>query len=248
MVLQAGQPVLLYYGAITLLSDLEKERAERAVRALIQIIDNPAEVETYEEIRIRDWNGHPIDVSPARHLLARLGFVKSRSRWKGFVYDGRYKPDEETIAKAEKEMPESFEHVGKEKAPVKYDAEWIIARSHPQIRHQVRELIDLLERILPQECELVYHPRRFMVRYEGLRCISPYIQQKQIWLQITHKGWTRGVLIESDTDLNAPEFISEVLGQFERTRQQIDALLHPQKSNTGGHGGGGFSKREFQSP
>ena len=124
-------------------------------------------------------------------------------------------------------MPELFERAGKEKAPVKYDAEWIISRSGREIRPKVRELIELLGSILPNECDVVFHPRNFVVRYRGVRCISSYIQQKQIWLQIT-RGWTRRLRVRGDTDLKAPEFISEVLEQFEGTRQQIDALLHPQ--------------------
>ena len=38
----------------------------------------------------------------------------------------------------------------------------------------------------------------------------------------------RGIRIDSATDLNAPEFISDVMEQFERTRQQIDAVLERQ--------------------
>jgi hypothetical protein len=230
MVIQSGQPILLYEGSITVLVDLSRERAENAIKALMQIIDNPAKVETYKEIHIRDWNGHPIDVSPARHLLTKFGFVKSGSRGKGLVYDGYYKPDAETIAKAEEEMPELFERAGKEKAPVKYDAEWIISRSNREIRDKVRELIELLERILPKECEFVYRPRELNIRYRGIRCIHPYIQQKQIRLQITHRGWTPGIPIDPDTDLNAPEFISGVLGRFERTRQQINSGLDTSKN------------------
>ncbi len=63
-----------------------------------------------KEIHIRDWNGHPVDVSPARHLLTKLGFVKTGSRHKGFIYDGLYKPDSLTIEEAEQEIPEVFEY------------------------------------------------------------------------------------------------------------------------------------------
>ncbi len=229
MVVQTGQPILLYHGSVTLLVDVSKERAEKAIKTLMQIIDNPAKVESYKEIYIQNWNGHPIDVSPARHLLTKLGFVESGSIRKGLVYEGTYKPDEETITQTEKEMPEIFERAGKEEAPVEYDAEWIIARSPRAIQDKVRELIELLERILPKECEFVYYPRNFIVRYRGVRCINPYVQQKQIWLQITHKGWTRGIPVNADTNLNAPEFVSEVLERFEKTRQQIDSQLETER-------------------
>ncbi|MDQ1316911.1 MAG: ATP-dependent helicase Lhr and Lhr-like helicase [Candidatus Poribacteria bacterium] len=228
MVIQNGQPILLYNGNVTLPIDLSKERAEKAIRTVMQIVDNPAKVETYKEVHIGSWNGHPIDVSPARHLLKKLGFVPTGSRWRGFMYDGHRKPDYDTIEEAEKEMPELFERAGKEKAPVKYDANWIISRSYPDIRGKVKELIELLEKILPRECEFTYNPREVRICYKGVRCISPYIQQKQIWLQITHSGWTRGILIEPNTDINKSEFISEVIERFEETRQQIDSQLNLQ--------------------
>ena len=231
MVLQAGQPVLLYQGSVTLLVDLSKERAEKAIRALMQIVDNPAKVETYKEIHIRDWNGHPIDVSPAQHLLAKLGFVKAGTSRKGFSYDGLYSPDEGTIAKAEEEMPHLFEHAGKEKAPVEYNAEWIISRSPRNLQYNVRKLINLLRKTLPKECEFVYHPRNFNVLYRGVRCINPRVGQKLMWLQITHRGWKPPIHITPDTDLSASEFMSEFLRRFEKTRQEIDSQLDTQKRN-----------------
>ena len=135
------------------------------------------------------------------------------------------------MAEAEKEMPEVFERAGKEEAPVEYNAEWIISRSHRDIRGKVRELIELLRRILPEECEFVYHPRDLRVRYRGVRCMHPYIQQKQIRLQITHKGWTPGILIDPYTDVSSSEFISEVLKRFNWTKQQVDSELDSPKSS-----------------
>jgi len=229
LVIEAGQPVLLFetFGSLKLLADMPKEKAEKAVRVLMQIIDNPAAVGTYKEIHVRDWNGNPIDVSPARHLLTKLGFVDSKLGWKGYVYDGT-EPNGTAVAKAEKQFPELFERAGKEKAPVKYDAEWIISRSPKDMRQKVRELIVFLSKILPKECEIAYYPRNFAVLYRGVKCISPYIQRKRIWLQITHKGWTRGIPIEPDTDLSAPDFVFKIRARFEETKKQIDSLLEPQ--------------------
>ena len=224
-VIQNGRPLLRYKNSITLLVDLSRERTEKAMRALMRIIDDPADVKTYKEIQIRDWNDHPADVSPARHLLTKLGFVRSGTRAKGFTYDGLYKPDSVTIEEAEQDIPEVFEREGKEEAPVEYNAEWIISRSHRDIRSKVRELIQLLEARLPEGCEFIYHPRDLNIRYRGVQCIRPHIQQKQIRLQITHRGWTPGFIINSDTDLSAPAFLSEVFQRFESTRQQIDSKL-----------------------
>lgn len=225
VVLQNGQPVLFYKNSITLLMDLPKKQAENAIRTIMKIIDEPADVETYKEINIRDWNGHPVDVSPARYLLIKLGFVRSGSRSKGFSYDGLHKPDSVTMEEMDLEMPNVFERAGKEKAPVEYNAEWIISRSHKDIRDKVRELIEMLEARLPKECEFIYRPRDLNINYRGVRCIHPTIQQKQIRLQITHRGWTPGFIIDPKTDINSPEFISQAFERFESIRQQIDSQL-----------------------
>ena len=108
---------------------------------------------------------------------------------------------------------------------LEYNAEWIVSRSHKDIRGKAQELIKLLKTRLPGECEFIYRPREVNIRYRGVRCIYPNIQQKQIRLQITHRGWTPGIIIDPDTDLNAPEFLSEAFGRFETIRQQIDSQL-----------------------
>jgi hypothetical protein len=230
LVVQAGQPLLLYEGRISVLADLSAQRAEQAVRTLMQAVDLPSSVDGHRELSVCEWNGHPIDVSPARHLLLKLGFVQVSNRWKGFVYDGAQLPNHETLSAAGAAMPDSFEHEGKETAPVRYDAEWVVSRSDKAIRSKVRELISWLEHVLPKECAIAYNPRGFTVRYRGLRCMNPYLQRKQIYLQITHKGWTRGIQITPETDLDAPEFASEVFRRFDVTRQQIDALLDAQRA------------------
>ena len=122
-----------------------------------------------------------------------------------------------------------MEHWGKEAAPVEYNADWIVSRSHADIRDKVRELIAFLERTLPPQCEIVYQPRQFQVRYRGFRCMNPYIQRKQIYLQITHKGWTRGLQIQPDTDLHSPAFVAQVQGRLDHVRQQLDALIESRR-------------------
>ena len=228
MVLQAGRPLLLYHGSATLLADLPRRRAEGAVRALMRIVDCPAKVETYKEIHVRDWNGHPIEVSPARHLLARLGFVQARSKAKGWVYDGAHAPDDDTIAQAEEHMPAVLERAGKEKAPVTYDAEWIISRSPAPLQPRVRELLECLERILPDGLEFTYHPRHVVIRYRGVGAIHPHVGQKTMRLSMSHQNWAAwvpGIPIEPDTDLASPEFAATVLASLERTRRGIDRRL-----------------------
>ena len=227
LVLQAGRPVILYEGRIVVLRDLSRDVAEAAIRLLTDLIDHRSRPDSRTEISIREWNYHPIDVSPARHLLLKLGFVQVSNRWRGFVYDGTFVADPETAATAEAEIPDVFEHAGKEEAPVVYDAEWVISRSEEAIRPKVRELIGWLEGKLGQ-CEFIYRPRYigdFQILYRGMRCIHPHIQRRQIWVRITHVGWTRGMLVQPDTDLNDPSFVSEFAGRFEKVCDAIDALL-----------------------
>jgi len=76
----------------------------------------------------------------------KLGFVKAGARHKGFVYDGLSKPKPHVIIECEEKMPDIFERADKEKAPVEYNAEWIIARSPLSIKNKVRELIEILKR------------------------------------------------------------------------------------------------------
>jgi ATP-dependent Lhr-like helicase len=229
LVMQYGRPLLLYEGDVKLLVDLPKERAAEAIVALMQLVDRPAPVNPHQELPIRGWNGHPIDVSPARHLLTMLGFVPVDNRWKGYIYDGLHRATPPEIEQAERQIPDLLEHWGKEAAPVKYDAEWIVSRSHADIRDKVRELIGFLERTLPPQCEIVYQPRQFQVRYRGFRCMNPYIQRKQIYLQITHKGWTRGIQIQPDTDLDSPAFVAQVQGRLDKVRGQIDELIESRR-------------------
>jgi ATP-dependent Lhr-like helicase len=225
LVLEAGRPLLRYAGHITVLVDLTRERAEMALAALLSLVDQPAPMSPHTEIQVRDWNGHPIDVSSARHLLLKLGFVPVSNRWKGFVYDGVARPDPQAVSEAEQHIPDIFEHVGKEKAPVQYDAEWIISRSNEAIRPKVRELLGFLQQELPSECEIVYDPRWFKVHYRGLKCMWSHIQQRQVNLHIAHRGWVPPIQIRADTDLASADFTSGFSSQFDRSRQAIDEVL-----------------------
>ena len=214
LVVLAGQPIIVGYARLVV--DLSREQAEKAVRALM----------ARGQVRIDNWNGHPIDVSPARLLLTKLGFVEVK---KAFICDGTYTPNEETLAAAETEMPGLFERDGKEEAPVEYDAEWIISRSHRKVQGLVRKLIRFLRGMLPAEYEFVYRPRRFMVCYRGVGIITPRIGQKQIWLQMFHRGWTPGMVVDGNTDFAGDQLPSAVLERLAKARRLIDAELDGDK-------------------
>jgi hypothetical protein len=227
LILQAGRPVILFEGRVRVLADLSRETTETAVRLLMDLYDRRLPFDSRKEIPIRSWNSHPIDVSPARHLLFSLGFSLVDNRWRGCVYAG-LPPHPEALAESGPQIPERFEHTGKEEAPVVYDANWILSRSEEAIRPKLRELIAWFDAWLPPECEPVYHAHYgwdYMIRYRGMRCINPHIQRKKINLHITHRGWVRPVEIWPDTDLDAPDFRTKVFEQFERSKAAIDELL-----------------------
>jgi ATP-dependent Lhr-like helicase len=225
LVVCAGRPVLLYQNSVAVLVDLHADAAERAVSALCGLIDEPRRVEPMEELNVRDWNGHPADVSPARHLLAALGFARSTARSKGLVYNRSTRPRPAVVEAARKEIPAEFEHAGKEEAPVTYDADWLVSRAHRSIRAKLGELIEALPGILPDDCVMDFQPRRFVVRYRGVGCIYPHIQRKQVRLHIRHTGWVPGVAVRPDTDLQSDEFLSAVLSRFHEVKQAIDEKL-----------------------
>ena len=215
LVLRGGRVVLLYKNGVHVLADLSRQEAEQAVRTLM----------AQGHVAIPTWNGHPIDVSPARHLLTKLGFVRAKAGRQGLVYDRSKPAGRKAAAEAEKHIPDVFEREGKERAPVEYNAEWLISRCRPAIRPKVAELIDFVRGIMPADCELAFTPVRFAVRYRGVKCMHPQIQQKQIYLHVTHAGWSPGLLIRPDTNLAAPAFAAEVLRRLARVRAAIDAKL-----------------------
>jgi hypothetical protein len=228
LVLRSGRPVMLYEGRVIVLADLSREESEGALQLLTDLIDSRGRTDDRREIAIRSWNRHPIDVSPARHLLTRLGFVQVGNRWRGFVYDGSTVVDEATARAAEEEIPDIFEYVGKEQAPVVYDAAWVVARADPAIRDKLQELIGWLEDHLPETCESVYRPRftgDLQILYRGMRCIDPHIQRRQVRVRIAHTGWTPGIVVGPDTPLDGRAFTEAFWGQFERTRAEIDGAL-----------------------
>jgi hypothetical protein len=220
--------VLLYEGRVQVLADLTRHEAEAAIRLLMRRVEQSPLAGRLGELAIREWNGHPIDVSPARHLLRRLGFRPVDNRRRGYVYDGASVVDAEVASAAETEVPGMFPFAGKERAPVVYDAAWVISRADEQIRPKVRELLEWLEARLPSTCTFVYRPRYIsdlQIRYRGIRCITPHIQRRQIRLRVTHRGWTEGQLIQPTTDLHALDFAQVFQDRFAETCAAIDALL-----------------------
>jgi ATP-dependent Lhr-like helicase len=224
VVFRAGQPVAVCSGNVDLLADLSHDRAARVVQALASVTQRPSGCRTLEKLAIRSWNGHPIDVSPARHLLESVGFVDSGVRSTGYVFDPARVPPELRAAEP-RDFPAVLERVGKEDAPVEYDEEWIASRSHDVIRPKVRELLGLLHGELGNDYEFACGPREVHILYRGVRCAHPRVQQKQIRLHIAGGGWWPGLLIRPDTDLGAAGLRREILSRFGAARDEIDSKL-----------------------
>ncbi len=215
LILRDGQPLVLYDGRVTILGDVTRELTIAALRLLMDLVDHPAVTDSRRDIQVGQWNFHPIAASPGRHLLTTLGFVPTANRWRGYIYNGVDRPEPEAVVAAQAELLDVYERVGKEAAPIVYDAAWVISQSHETIRPKVEELIDWLRARVPPECEFIYRPRYFkdfQILYRGMRCINPYVQTKQIRLQIAHKGWTPGIVIGPDTDLDDEAFTNGIQG------------------------------------
>jgi len=225
LVFRAGQPLVLYdrAGAMTVLADLTRAEMEEALSLLLRLAESSSSRKESRIIYIRDWNGHPIDVSPARHLLTHLGFSPATGTEKGLAYDSAEPPS--SHATDGSEIPQTYECLGRETAPVTYDAEWIVRRSTPAIRSQVRALINRLAELLPTECEFEFRPRAFYVQYRGVRCMSPHLQQKKIRLHIPHSGDSPTIDISPDTDLAGDTFTHGLLSRFDTSRTHIDQQL-----------------------
>jgi hypothetical protein len=163
-----------------------------------------------------------------------MGLLAGGTQRRQDVPEGAGRPDEEAVAKDAKLVGDLFERFGKEEAPVEYDAEWIISRSHEQIRPKVRELIELLRRELGKKFAFEWLPGQFRVRYRGVRCVNPHIQLRQIWVRVTHKGWVRGMRVTPWTYLEGPEFLNELRARIERTRRAIDAELDARRGPAAG--------------
>jgi len=92
----------------------------------------------------------------------------------------------------------------------------------------VRELIDVLREILPDDLEFVYQARQLVIRYRGVGAIHPHIGQKKMRLGMSHQGWRAwvpGIPVETHTDLRAGEFTSRILAGVAKTKRNIDARL-----------------------
>ena len=173
------------------------------------------------------WNGHPIDVHPVAGFLYEQGFRFDSRGWLCWPPRGKAGRTPEPCTY------EEFLPYHEEPDPVDYDYDWVVSRVTPLIRPKLKELLTFLQTNLTDEHCLIFDQSGFRVTYRGERCIWPYVQKKQIWMAISHKGWTPGIIVTPDTDLNGREFRDEFNRQITRNMEIIDAYLAKRKRGKG---------------
>lgn len=113
--------------------------------------------------------------------------------------------------------------------PVDYNYDWAVSRATPLIRLKLEELLKFLDTNLTDAHRLIFESSGFRVTYRGEKCMSPYVQKKYIWMHISHRGWTPGITVTLDTDLNGREFKDEFSREITRNMETIDAYLAKRK-------------------
>ena len=210
MVVQAGQVLIFEDRQLATLTRRQLVRCVEELRQSYRAISST--------MRVGRWNGHPIEVSPVGQVLWELGFR----------FDGRrtlcWPPPSRPLKGLTAPLSdrEVFLPHYVEAAPVDYDEEWVVSRASADIREKLRELIAWLRDFVPAECEFVFHPDGLAVPYKGRRCFWPGIGKKQLRLHIRHRGWSPGLLITPETDLDSDEFREAVRTRFDQTRREID--------------------------
>jgi hypothetical protein len=215
-VIQAGQ-VLLFWNS-HLLAKLNRKQLSLCLAALRELgtaLNIP--------VTFMLWNGHPIDVHPVAGFLYEQGF---RFDGRGWL---RWPPRGKKDTTPEPCTYEEFLPYYEEPDPVDYNYDWVVSRVTPLIRPKLEELLKYLETNLTNNHRLIFDQSGFRVSYRGERCIWPYVQKKQIWMGISHKGWTQGVIVTPDTDLNGREFKDEFNRKITQTMEAIDAYLAKRK-------------------
>ena len=218
-VVQAGQ-VLLFWNS-HLLAKVDRKQLCRCLAAL-------RDLGTALNIPVTFvlWNGHPIDVHPVAGFLYEQGFRFDGRGWLCWPPKAKQGKAGQTLEPCTyKEFLPYYE----EPDPVSYDYDWVVSRAPPLIRPKLEELLTFLETNLTDEHRLIFDQSGFSVTYRGERCIWPYVQKKQMYLFICHKGWTPHMMVTLDTDLNGRDFKDEFNGKLTQTMEAIDALLAKRK-------------------
>jgi hypothetical protein len=154
-VLQAGQALLLAHGRQ--LATLTRDQLARCVE---QLKYDHAGLET--PARISEWNGHPIDISPAGGLLAELGFRLDK---RGAMC---WPPPADAQPVLLVSDEQAFLPYFSEPPPVEYGPEWIVSRASEAMRPALKRVFEVLVAELDREgWELTWHDWGPVATYQG---------------------------------------------------------------------------------
>lgn len=210
-VLQAGQVLLFdtFWDAYQL-TRLARGHLTNALKLLLEDYQRHDLTCNYAS-----WNRLPIDISPIAPLLGKLGLR----------YDGRgnlvYPPPRKAAKAPEGALKPTYAPYYEEEHPT-YDRAWVLERANEVIRPILERLFVWLPRNLPEGCTVRYRQGGFHVDYRGMCCIWPYVQKKQIQLQVRMKGWHRGILVTPDTDFDGDDFRNTLFPRLQNVLRQID--------------------------
>ncbi|MHC4718685.1 MAG: Lhr family helicase, partial [Planctomycetota bacterium] len=180
LVVQAGQ-VLIYED--TQLATLDRRQLANCLRTL-QHDASGREV----ALRLRAWNGHPIDLSPVANVLWELGFR----------FDGRGEmvwPAPRRPARTKPEGPtrETFLPHYAEPAPVTYGPEWTLQRASDRIRPTAAALLELLSAETAGDgWEVQWHPQGAVWRYRGLGDVRLRVNVQAAWVNMHARAFREG--------------------------------------------------------
>ncbi len=180
-----------------------------------------------EQLHLRRWNGHPIDMSPVSKLLWQSGF-RFNSRGE-LCWPPPRKPSD-TLRAVTKKQKEYLPYYS-EPSPIEYNAEWLISRTSEPLQNQLKQLLELLRTTLPPGVETCFGQDTFNIPYKGKDHIHARIQKTRISLHIRHRGWVPPITIMPDTDIDDPQLISAIVEQVARCRKAIDAQAEKKPSS-----------------
>lgn len=216
VILQAGQALMFESsGHIRVLNVLDREQVETCVTILR---DDYRKFDV--TMRVNNWNGHPIDVSPASGIFWAQGFRFDGRNW--FCY-----PPVKTRKAMEKpriRIPDVFHPYYVEKAPATYDRDWLIGRAAEALRENFRAVFSLLDELLPADARMHYGGSGFTVRYHDQPLIRPHLTSGRIYLNVSHKGWRPPVVVTAETEVAGEGFRQELSGRINRCVKAIDEM------------------------
>lgn len=225
-ILQAGQALMFQSSFnIRILNTLDKEQARQCVKMIMGDYEQFKGPIGDHTMRVRNWNGHPIDLSPACSLLWKLGFRFDGRKWLCYPPVRSTK----TFPAPRKRVPEIFHPYYAEDAPATYDRDWLISRVPEKLQPNFRKAFDLLDNVLPKEAKIRCGAHGFWVQFNGERLIGSHLTTGRVYMHVSNRGWVPPIFVTPDTDVESAEFRDELKRQIDRCIKVIQAQREKKK-------------------